>query len=58
MEWGTYNPPSTAPFKTPKTLDPVVVLLNPVSKKALKGLLSSEGFSLTSYFSPLISVFP
>jgi len=57
-EWGTYNPPSTAPFKQPKTLEPVVVLYKPVSKTALNGLLSSLGFSLTSYFSPSILSFP
>jgi len=30
-------PPSATPFKTPNTLDPVVVLFNPTSNIALNG---------------------
>jgi len=45
--WGTYNPPSTAPFNKPKTLLPVVVLTKPISKLTEKGLLYSFGLSLT-----------
>ena len=40
VEWGIKIPPSTAPFKAPKTLFPVVVLVIPISKNAENGLLS------------------
>jgi len=39
-ECGTCIPPSTVPFKTPNTLDPVVVLFNPTSNIALNGLFT------------------
>jgi len=39
-EWGMLTPPSATPFKTAKTLEPVVVALSPTSRMTLNGLLS------------------
>ncbi|KAH3681199.1 hypothetical protein WICPIJ_007834 [Wickerhamomyces pijperi] len=47
-ECGTYKPPSEAPFKAPKTLAPVVVLVKPTSKKTLNGLGASSTASVNS----------
>merc|ERR1711935_32886 len=54
LECGTSIPPSQAPFKTPKHLAPVVVLLIPTSRRALNGLFSPSKLSDELKYSPSI----
>lgn len=55
--WGTSSPPSTAPFNTPNTRAPVVVLASPTSRKHLNGP-GAPSISSTWYSSPVTSSTP